>query len=885
MVGGFKHNVLELTTGKPLQGAATNPAFGPLQLVGRTPGLIYKGIQTDYGAVDERNAPDPVAGISGWDTSRIIGPYFVEIFVADGSNITLNFGATSFVNTAPTGYSAWGAATTLTNATTGVVLSGGNLTATAPANVGGVAISTTSHASGKFYFELTCNTIVNGLVTSGFGIGAGIGICNSLDNLLSTTQSKSTGTFSNGVFNPFDTGIPSYFDRGSPVFSNWAGTNVIGIAVDLTAGRMWTRINNGAWFGNYNISAFINFRTFGRNQGTNQVLLDLQGGQYRLFNSAADPPFNGVKRLIIWGYGASFINGGTQFPAASADYPIFNTAGLSAKINAVTAGESKVVCKNISDASKFSKGNWCLISAFEIQGIAGYPPNFQIFEYAQVAKVDVTAGIIYLTLPLKYSYSDQYFETNLPSNPNVGYDPSGPAQITILLVNQPSGQPDNRFTGFEDQFDTEIEFHGVSFTSPNFFVTLFPLAKYLRFVGCSTDNNTQLNPTASKDIIFEDFSCPGAGLLFDKNIDTVTINNSQFGTASNLFVSTSSLNKLNINNCSMASINAGAQINIINNLSLSPSAFNNSFGIGSAGFGEVQSVTVSNSQLDSMSPNFFNQIPISALASTVVDNQLVLYGTIDNLPSKLGFGNPMTPETNYIFWLWKNQGLPLIPFKVTKNISRMIPIVSPTNPPNNPVWAVYTDLPTNINLSTIDPGFAPPYDQQLQIGAHPCMNFTMTNCTGNTTPLIFTDLSGAPPNRPLWSWSSRTFGANNTGGATIPLWGRVNKITVNVSQPYTGSQPQMNLKLGNQFTTSWTGSQISLQQYDFTINTMIPGTRVITQTTTQGLRSGDSVVPPNGLCFQQILPAFDTAFGGGDTGPQKPIVTLTMDMTHNSLFS
>jgi SPRY domain len=125
------------------------------------------------------------------------------------------------------------------NTSANITLSNGNLTATCNTtnNIGNVSRTTTSHSTGKYYFEVTVVLAV-GSVTQG------IGVINSTEsvtnNALGFSGTNSIGYFtSNGAYylNSVHTGN----------FASATTGDVVGVAVDLTNNNIWWRTNAGNW--------------------------------------------------------------------------------------------------------------------------------------------------------------------------------------------------------------------------------------------------------------------------------------------------------------------------------------------------------------------------------------------------------------------------------------------------------------------------------------------------------------------------------------------------------------------------------------------------------------------------------------------------------------
>ncbi len=120
------------------------------------------------------------------------------------------------------------------NTGTGATLSSGNLIITKTSGSGSYSTTrtTTSYSSGKYYFEVK----VTETNTSNYMM---VGIINS-----SASLSQAVGTNING-YGYYEQNGDSYYNNVATAFgSAWGLGDVIGVAVDLTAGKIWFAKNN-----------------------------------------------------------------------------------------------------------------------------------------------------------------------------------------------------------------------------------------------------------------------------------------------------------------------------------------------------------------------------------------------------------------------------------------------------------------------------------------------------------------------------------------------------------------------------------------------------------------------------------------------------------------
>lgn len=176
---------------------------------------------------------------SGWSGSGVCA------FVADGRYLnftgTVNFGATSFVNTMPDGYSAWNSSSTASATTwnpsdnVGFTLSNSNKTANNPsgAETSYVRAIGAARSSGKYYFEMT---------TTDASANTCIGVA-----VPGTTITWAT--YANMTCLGVSSGT-CYGYNGTGQLASWCTARVAGtygFAVDLDAKTIKVRQGTGAW--------------------------------------------------------------------------------------------------------------------------------------------------------------------------------------------------------------------------------------------------------------------------------------------------------------------------------------------------------------------------------------------------------------------------------------------------------------------------------------------------------------------------------------------------------------------------------------------------------------------------------------------------------------
>lgn len=134
------------------------------------------------------------------------------------------------------------------NTGSAITLSGGNLTATRSVN--GISYNSSfglpgfTHSSGKYYCELKAILLGSNTSNNAFGIGTSAAI-SALSSNTSFIGSNSFGWsyfFTNGCFHSGSASGPT---------TGWVNGDVLMMAIDITAGKVWWGIN-GVWLASGN---------------------------------------------------------------------------------------------------------------------------------------------------------------------------------------------------------------------------------------------------------------------------------------------------------------------------------------------------------------------------------------------------------------------------------------------------------------------------------------------------------------------------------------------------------------------------------------------------------------------------------------------------------
>ncbi len=177
---------------------------------------------------------------------------------------------------------------------------------------------------------------------------------------------------------------------------------------DLNVGPItWRNIRTdfGA-VGNGTASDFVAFRGFRDwamlQKGWVGLVVPPSSGHYvtagPYSGGANNMPFFGIKKLVVYGYGASMdgLHGGA----------LTNSAQFRHKIRPVKAGARTVELIDRASIRFFSPGSMVLLAGFDIQGGWGYPPNNHYNEWHRIASIKEWR--LTFEKPIRYDYRDDW---------------------------------------------------------------------------------------------------------------------------------------------------------------------------------------------------------------------------------------------------------------------------------------------------------------------------------------------------------------------------------------------------------------------------------------------------------------------------------------------
>lgn len=403
-------------------------------------------------------------------------------------------------------------------------------------------------------------------------------------------------------------------------------------------------------------------------------------------------------QLLIDAYGVTFTAPNDGSLNGWANNAGINTDGShEARFVTISAGNTTVTLVTSGQTSRFSVGQWCLVSGINMQG-AGDPPNLGIFEYVKVQSIGT--GTLTFTTPLVNSYKDTW--------PVYTAGRGGPATVYPMQ-------------GFWDQ---EVECQGATFTDNNNGV--YGKTRIAFFTDCIF---ATYGPFPTVNNLFRASRCSAngfGGVEVDKCINRIEFLDCDIRATD---FQSSSVNELYVNNHTATNVsgtprwNGGAgKSNTFNNLTIGTGGI---FRFNEMNYGPMGPTTMINCSAPS-SDWFRTVFPFSDY--TEEGGGVLSY-----------LGGP-SPASATGYWAVPGQNCVLVDGSQAWARSFQVSDVSQSGGRTY----VTTNLPFPVP-STINGKSAP-----WSIASHPCADLTMTTCTGNS---MFTTQSALPAHTPFQNWT------------------------------------------------------------------------------------------------------------------------------------
>lgn len=369
-----------------------------------------------------------------------------------------------------------------------------------------------------------------------------------------------------------------------------------------------------------------------------------------------------------------------------------------ANIATVSAGASTVSLITAAQTSRFSVGQWGLITQGDMQGY-GAPTNPWKFEFRKIASIG--DGALTFTEPLDNSYSSTI--PNYSAGGAFATYMGGPATVYAI----------------SDTWDQEIELQGAYITdNGNLFYGKTRVAKY---TDCTFET---YGPCPTMNILFRSTRCVGAGtggLEVDKCVHRIEFIDSMHRAVDFQSASINELYVLNMTQSPNARWRGGAsKSNYFKNLNTT------TFNFGEMNYGAMGPTYMEDVVATEGTWHSANVFPFSDY--TEEGGGILSYAGGPGPASRIGY--------------WAVPGINCVLLDGSNGFARSFQVLDVTATGGRTY--VTTDLPYPLP-STINGKSAP-----WRIAAHPCADATLVNCTGNS---LFTSQSALPANSPLFGWT------------------------------------------------------------------------------------------------------------------------------------
>lgn len=610
-------------------------------------------------------------------------------------------------------------------------------------------------------------------------------------------------------------------------------------------------------------TAFDAFKAFAITQPTISLTLTIPSGKTCCWGAltTSNSPFDGVKTLLVSGTGAtiSLCGSGTSWPFFAAQgMPANNTT--NALVQTVSAGSSSVTLVTAGQASRFTSGQWVMLSGGDLQGF-GYPPNPFIFEYAKI--VNIAGGVITFLTPLQYSYKSTW-----PVFNSTDSSEGGPATLYALNA---TFDTDITYSGMTLDMTDNHQGYGAALSLAYLNVTVLGTgcviptqnrlwtATNVTMASCGIEVDKLVERSVWTNVTVRSLNVQSSSSSNSMEFNNVTVTNQMTGTPRNFTGVNSSLASVTLGPTSYGAADSFSCVTcVISAISTNPAFELNvdtryttvagvmthiqtnstvTNGVTAAGnnvlnFAAVPTGLTFGSLVDddtaAVIPN--STTVVSFTATTVTLSANVTGGGVGNGDSIRFHNNPPTwavPGRNA--YISSNNWLNIAVFQVTDMALR---VVGPT---------------TFLDITTTLPGAIPVAGAfSAAAHAHPAPRFTCS-CTGSADAV---DLSQTPAGDPIYSYSRRSFTGNLTN-QTQPIWGAWTSLKVDVSTAFTGASAM-----------TWTPGQFGVRYVNLagvatfgSINNTVNvknanssgAVRTVLQGATSGALAGDTLTAPGAI--------------------------------------
>lgn len=625
----------------------------------------------------------------------------------------------------------------------------------------------------------------------------------------------------------FQTGIATGVGAGAPCVSMLPTCN--GIADDTAAFQSFARWAIRNWQASHN--------------GVIELLIP-SGLNCTL--TTATVPFNGIRDLLVSGYGATLSSYNSYYHLGAAimyqdnrhstRLMAANKGDATIQVNPGSATQPAACNSNATCTALFTVGQYALITGFDLQTGVGFPPNPFYYEYVMPTTINPTTGIITLAAPLKHSYETTWpnYGTGGRAQPDYG----GPATLYALPAS----------------WAATFEYDGLTFTvnaaagsngewdAAGKNVTFKDVTMTYNGLGC-------FFPTVSLNVSIINSTMTNCTMEVDKIVDSLTITNTTINQIG--FQSSSPVN---------FTLNGGSLVNLVGtplNATINSATITGELIPGPTNYGRADSLIVNNSS-------------VAAIGNQV---NAAFGGYVFSGGNNEGFNNI--------------EGLTMIAGMITipnLYITSHADVLGWVTPGGNVCWSDLTyacasffqikDITKdakNTYISTSLSGGLPSWSGQhmLRVRTHPAPQVTFNNVVGGADAIM---LSNAPAGAPLYSYVSRTYNNASSAESQVPyfaLWGAIASMKANVTVAYKGNLSATDRP--GDLSHNYLNMSFGVTNYTATINLKRSGLRSLTvngyPSSWVGTQSGD------------ILPN-DTQSLWAPTSWRDTLTDLSNDPTH-----
>jgi hypothetical protein len=553
-------------------------------------------------------------------------------------------------------------------------------------------------------------------------------------------------------------------------------------------------------------------------------------GVYLISSGNFGGMWDGIANITVNATGATLAGGLFQVQA-SAQYEAANHMAYTAT---VAAGATSVTLLTPAQTSRFAVGGWAMMSGLDMQ-MYGYPTNHARFEYLKIASIDAGTGVITFTTPLVDSYKSTWPVYNT-SGANFG----GPATLYAM----------------DPRFEHTSVVNGL---------TIAQFAQYgvsgldLTFNDCTFAGTGQLgpHPTMAKRVVFNDCVATGTTLEIDKLVTLLEVNGGTWRVLN--YQSANSIRETILDNVIVTASIVGSPWKFIIRNGCDIAYYQ----CATVFFGYANELIVSDSTIHLWSSGAVGTSHRTLDGGTQdgIDQDATMVGGVITVPAAMR-------AISISQWGIEGGRLFFVDTAVGNIASFTITDVTESAPGGDIL--VHTDWSGN-------GGDYPDRDfgaLGVWLQTHPAPICSFDNVTGCAEVV---DLSRAPAGLPMWSYTSRDYDGSLFGvGAYVAIIGRVVRIKVTVTTPYTGTAPTLTATVFPGWANDLEGAgQTNIQ---FTINLKVAGVRELDASAGSypvswtGGQTGDTLPSPGLSAAKWIAGNFNVNQSVADIRGESPAV-------------